>query len=160
MGDTGSMFLGLTVAAIAMSESYGQANPLAVLNPLLILSVPLFELAFVTIVRMVKGASIFRGSPDHIPLRLRKAGWSVRRIILSAYAISIVMGGLATLNRFLPRWSSLVLLAGSAAFFVMAGLLLARIQVEKSKEECLSDTVHPSNGAGNTISYHIGIWSV
>jgi UDP-GlcNAc:undecaprenyl-phosphate GlcNAc-1-phosphate transferase len=130
LGDTGSMFLGLTVAALAMSESYAEINALAVLSPLLILSFPLFELTFVTLVRFFKGASIFQGSPDHIAIRLRNRGWSDWKIILWAYGLSIVMGGLATVNRFLPRTPSILLLATSGVFFLVCGVLLARIGVK------------------------------
>lgn len=111
MGDTGSLFLGLLLAALAITPSYSAENPLAVLNPLLILYLPCFEMTFTTGVRLLKGMHPFEGSPDHPCIRLKKAGWPVPRILLSIYVLELVTGALALWNMSLSVPVSIALFA-------------------------------------------------
>jgi UDP-GlcNAc:undecaprenyl-phosphate GlcNAc-1-phosphate transferase len=126
MGDAGSMFLGFMLAALSMAVRHADTNPLAVLNPLLLLAVPLFDMAFVTVVRLVKGLSPFRGSPDHVALRLRRRGLSVKETVSLAYAVAAVMGAAAMLNMELEWGQSLRLYVVVGAFLLGAAMLLAR----------------------------------
>lgn len=95
LGDAGSLFVGFTLGALAMNGSYTARNPVGLLAPVLILGVPLFDLAFVMVVRRLRGLSPFRGSPDHFALRLRGRGLSVRGTVAVAYAAGVALGGVA-----------------------------------------------------------------
>lgn len=92
LGDSGSLFIGLVLAALAMNGGYTKSNWLAMLTPVILFGVPLFDLAFVSIVRWEQGLSPFRGSPDHFALRLRRAGLSVKQTVGIAYAAGILLG--------------------------------------------------------------------
>ena len=92
LGDSGSLFIGITLAALAMNGHYTVDNWVAMLTPVIILGVPLFDLAFVSIVRLEKGMSPFRGSPDHFAIRMRHAGISVRKTVALAYAAALLLG--------------------------------------------------------------------
>lgn len=103
MGDTGSLFVGFLLGSLSMVVSYSHKNTLAIAAPLVLLSVPIFDTVFVAWHRARKGIPFFRGSPDHFAMRLRHAGWSVRRIVLTTYAVAVVLGGLTLLVVFGPR---------------------------------------------------------
>ena len=45
--------------------------------------------------RLARGASPFRGSPDHFPLRLRRLGLTVPQVVLVCGVASGVLGVLA-----------------------------------------------------------------
>ena len=92
LGDAGSLSIGLTLGALAMSGSYTSRNPVALLAPVIILGVPLFDLVFVMVVRWIHGLSPFRGSPDHFALRLRRRGFGVRATVLWTYAAGAALG--------------------------------------------------------------------
>ena len=47
LGDAGSLFIGFMLAALSMNAGYTRANLLAVISPVLILGIPLFDLALV-----------------------------------------------------------------------------------------------------------------
>jgi UDP-GlcNAc:undecaprenyl-phosphate GlcNAc-1-phosphate transferase len=114
LGDSGSLFLGLMLGALTLTASYTAHNHLGFVSPLWLLGLPLFDTAFVSAVRIARGASPFRGSPDHFPLRLRRRGWSVRRVAISCWAAAAVLGGIALVNtRFHDPTSTLALLAGT-----------------------------------------------
>ncbi|GAK52111.1 putative Phospho-N-acetylmuramoyl-pentapeptide-transferase [Candidatus Moduliflexus flocculans] len=97
LGDTGSMFIGLMLGALAMIGEYTEQTSLGVVAPILILGVPIFDMLFVMILRYRKGISMFLGSKDHYALRCRKAGFSVKQIALMSYAATMVFGGCALL---------------------------------------------------------------
>jgi UDP-GlcNAc:undecaprenyl-phosphate GlcNAc-1-phosphate transferase len=85
MGDAGSLFLGFTLAAIAINEGYSSRNLVAVFSPVLMLALPIFDMLLMTVIRLRKGIPPWRGSPDHIPLRLRALGFSKTATVLILY---------------------------------------------------------------------------
>lgn len=129
MGDTGSMFLGLTLGALAMIGDYTATNRLAFFNPLLIFGVPIFDTVYVMILRMLHGHSPFLGSKDHYAVRLKQRGWTVRRIVLVSYFIAAMIGCFAILNMFMNRDSSIILYSCALLFFVVTGLWLSRVKI-------------------------------
>ncbi|MFC1591198.1 hypothetical protein ACFL43_01605 [Thermodesulfobacteriota bacterium] len=92
MGDCGSMFLGFTLAALSISGTWKHASSLFVtlLLPVLLLSIPIFDTAFVTFTRKLRGQPISQGGKDHISHRLVALGFSERKTVLILYAVSAV----------------------------------------------------------------------
>jgi len=76
LGDAGSHLLGFCLAGATvhtvMTHGLWPGGAVAVTAG----GVPLFELVFITVVRVRKGLPWWRGSPDHFSLRLQAAGWS------------------------------------------------------------------------------------
>lgn len=95
LGDTGSMFIGLMLGSLAMIGQYSHTNDFGFVAPILILGVPIFDMLFVMFLRQRKGISMFLGSKDHFALRCRQAGFSVKQIVLSSYAATLILGGVA-----------------------------------------------------------------
>jgi len=129
MGDTGSMFLGLTLGTLAILGNYTAKNQLAYFNPLLIFGVAIFDTIFVMLLRAMKGRSMFLGSKDHFAVRLRIAGWSITRIVLLSYLVALCLGGLALYNMYLPKEASIVLYSSISVFFILLGWRLSKIKV-------------------------------
>jgi len=92
LGDTGSLFIGLNLGALAMIGRYTERTGLGILVPLVILGVPIFDTLFVMYIRYRRGVSMFLGSPDHVALRLRRWRLSVRQTVALSYAIAAVLG--------------------------------------------------------------------
>jgi len=95
MGDTGSLAIGFILATVAMGTSYTKINPVAIIAPLFVLAVPVFETTFVSIIRMKNGKNPFLGSKDHFPLRLERAGFSRPKILAFIYCMALLFGILA-----------------------------------------------------------------
>ena len=91
MGDSGALFLGFILAGIAMGHGYTQVNVVALCAPLFILGIPLYDTALVMVLRFLKGRSMFRGSNDHLALRLRVLGFTVKQAVHSLWAISFIL---------------------------------------------------------------------
>jgi UDP-GlcNAc:undecaprenyl-phosphate GlcNAc-1-phosphate transferase len=132
LGDCGSLFIGLTLGALAMVMDYTAHNPLGFLAPLYILAVPVIDTVYVTILRIRAGRKIYHGSPDHFPLRMRRRfdGWTAGTVVMS-YAVAVIFGALGLVILFLDPTSTLILTAVVGT--VVVGLLawLAVVPMEK-----------------------------
>ena len=121
LGDAGSMFIGLMLGALAMTGKYSSnGNPLGYIGPILILGVPIFDTAFVMLMRSWRGISPFLGSPDHFALRLKKRGWSVRQIVLFSWSAGAFLGMIAIWNIFLEPYTSVLVILWCNLLFLLS----------------------------------------
>jgi len=130
LGDGGSHVLGFLAAILSLGLF--SRGPVGVLQALLILAVPLFELVFLTGVRIGKGIPWWRGSPDHFALRLQAAGLSRIQSDTIAWVAAAGLGALALALPELPvalRAAAGVLLVSTGA---VATLQLLRFEVTPS----------------------------
>ncbi len=131
LGDCGSLFIGLTLGALAMVMDYTRSNPLGFLAPLFILALPIVDTAYVTVLRLRAGRKIYHGSPDHFPLRLRRRlGGSTRAAVLVSYGAAVVLGGLGLLLLFVDARTTLWIVGGSGTAVLAALVWLARLPME------------------------------
>lgn len=127
LGDAGSMLLGLTLGALAMMGKYSDRNPLGYFAPLLILGVPLFDTAYVMVIRWRRGIPVIQGSPDHFALRLRRAGLSVNKTVNCSYAAGVVLGLAGIVCMLVPAPAgALAVFCSAAAVLAAAGFLLMK----------------------------------
>lgn len=146
MGDAGALFLGLMVGALAMIGKYPGSHSVALITPVLILGVPIFDTLFVMYIRFLRGLPILMGSPDHMAIRLRHWGMTVPQVVLVNYAACAVMGivGLAVMSVDEP--TALVLTGLALAGFVAVTLLLQRVEVRRPPAPALREAVAPQGG--------------
>ncbi|MEB3223932.1 MAG: MraY family glycosyltransferase [Candidatus Sericytochromatia bacterium] len=95
MGDSGSLFLGFTLAAISVVGLLKVAATAAVLVPVLILGVPIFDTAFAIVRRALQRRPIFSPDRGHLHHRLLGLGFSQRRAVVVIYAFCLLLGGTA-----------------------------------------------------------------
>jgi len=97
MGDSGSMFLGYSLAVISISGTSRHLSNflITMIIPVLILSVPIFDTLFVMIGRKLQGRGIFIGGKDHTSHRLVTLGLSPRKTVLLLYLLSFAFGLIA-----------------------------------------------------------------
>jgi UDP-GlcNAc:undecaprenyl-phosphate/decaprenyl-phosphate GlcNAc-1-phosphate transferase len=134
MGDSGSMLLGMILAA-AMVSGVGRTDAptnsdLAALAipvgiPLLVLAVPLVDVFLAIVRRMRRGRPVTRPDKQHIHHRLLEIGHSHRQAVLLMYLWSGLIAGSALLITFVrSRSLALWLIVGVVA--ALAGSTLAR----------------------------------
>jgi UDP-GlcNAc:undecaprenyl-phosphate GlcNAc-1-phosphate transferase len=129
MGDAGSMFIGLMLAALSMNGNYTKVNNIAALAPLLILGVPIFDTLFVSYLRLLRGMSIFRGSRDHFPLRLRKWKLSIVQTVIVSYVVTFLLGGVALLIMKSSSQNAAISIVITLAFLVGVAFWLKQIDM-------------------------------
>lgn len=130
MGDAGSQFLGFLLAAAALLHTASGATNvgLALLGPLVVLAVPIFDTALVAASRGLAGRSISQGGRDHTSHRLAALGLSDRGAVLILYGVALLLAGLGVLAE---SFVSLMfpLLALAAIALVLFGAFLHEVNV-------------------------------
>jgi UDP-GlcNAc:undecaprenyl-phosphate/decaprenyl-phosphate GlcNAc-1-phosphate transferase len=116
LGDTGSLFVGLMLAALSMNGAYTRVSILGVIAPIVMLGVPIFDMLLVMYIRFRRGIPIMRGSPDHFALRLRKWHLTVGQTVLLSYAAATAFGIIALI--LIQVGSLMVGLIASVVLFV------------------------------------------
>ena len=124
MGDTGSMTLGLLLAAGTITLS-GQIDPnavtggtlfpwlLPVLLPVAVMAIPLMDLLLAVIRRTRAGRNPFAPDKQHLHHRLLEMGHSQVRAVLLMYAWTALIAGTAVAIAFVPLvWAAVGFLVG------------------------------------------------
>jgi UDP-GlcNAc:undecaprenyl-phosphate GlcNAc-1-phosphate transferase len=126
MGDSGSMFLGLLLAASAITLT-GQIDPNAIsaekLGPTLlplalpfaVLAIPLIDLFSSIIRRLRAGQSPFSADKEHLHHRIMRAGNSQMRTAAILYLWTATIAFPVVVSAFAPLWASAI----------VAGLMLS-----------------------------------
>src|SRR5918999_37207 len=102
MGDSGSLLLGFTLAAVAVEGALKTAATVALFFPLLVLAIPILDTSFVVAKRLKYGRPLHEPTPWHLYHRFRDIGFSQSRAALYFYAWGAVLAGAALATRFVP----------------------------------------------------------
>ncbi len=130
MGDSGSMVIGLLLAASSITltgrldpASYSGLNLFPTLLPLLlpfaVLAVPFLDLVLAVVRRTRARRSPFAADKQHLHHRLLEIGHSHRRAVLIMYGWTALLAYLAVGLAFLPTWLALALAAVAFAALVV-----------------------------------------
>jgi UDP-GlcNAc:undecaprenyl-phosphate GlcNAc-1-phosphate transferase len=102
MGDAGALMLGLLLGCVAVQGSVKTNAILALVFPLLVLTVPFLDTTFVVLKRMKYRRPVYSADRWHLHHRLSNIGFSQRRTVLYLYAWTLIQAGLALALRFVP----------------------------------------------------------
>jgi UDP-GlcNAc:undecaprenyl-phosphate GlcNAc-1-phosphate transferase len=103
MGDAGSLFLGLTLAALTVTiggPAHDRSRVLSVVvAPMLVLLIPIFDTTLVTILRLLSGRPLSQGGRDHSSHRLVAIGLPEKSAVRVLWALAAAGGVIAFLVR-------------------------------------------------------------
>ena len=97
MGDTGSMFLGFVVAAIAISLTQDGVHPVPPWIPIIALGVPIIDTLWAIVRRTARREPFFVADTGHVHHQLLRLGLSQRDAMLILTAVSAGFAVLAVL---------------------------------------------------------------
>lgn len=100
LGDSGSHLVGYLLAVLAILLHFytpHQPRRWAVVLPLLVLFVPLADMAWVVVLRWQKGQPFYVGDTNHVSHRLVQRGLSRTQAVLVIWLVAAILGGLACL---------------------------------------------------------------
>jgi UDP-GlcNAc:undecaprenyl-phosphate/decaprenyl-phosphate GlcNAc-1-phosphate transferase len=119
MGDTGSHFLGLVMAAASLLESRKGTATVILLFPLVAMGLPIADSVLAFIRRLLRGTPVFRADSEHIHHRLLRLGLSPRNALFVLWYLCIYLGVMAVVLAAMPReyaWMVAALLALGLVF--------------------------------------------
>ena len=102
MGDSGSMLLGFTLAAVAIEGTLKTAATVALFFPLFVLAVPILDTSFVVARRLRRGERVFAPDQSHLHHRFIRRGFSQRETVLYLWTWCAILAGAALATRFVP----------------------------------------------------------
>jgi UDP-GlcNAc:undecaprenyl-phosphate GlcNAc-1-phosphate transferase len=129
MGDAGSLFLGVMLAALGMLLDFPLGTFAGAVIPILVLTVPVLDTALVVIARIKHGISPFQGGKDHTSHRLVAVGLPVPIAVGLIAIASLAHGWVALLVFRIDPISGLLLVILTALFDLLFFALLAKIPV-------------------------------
>lgn len=119
MGDAGSYFVGFLIAVTMLMATYagggispdgGAMRPHAVLTPLCVMAVPLYDMATVLWIRVREGRSPFVGDRSHFSHRLVELGMTRTGAVLTIYLVTGTCGLAAILLAHVATWQAVVVI--------------------------------------------------
>jgi UDP-GlcNAc:undecaprenyl-phosphate GlcNAc-1-phosphate transferase len=120
MGDTGSMFLGLSLAVASIGSSQKNATVVALLGPTLALGLPIGDTVLRVMRRVILRKPWFPADRKHVHHRLLDLGLSHRNATLVLYAAGLAFAVAALAIALGNRWMAL-----GVSFFVAGCVIFA-----------------------------------
>ncbi|MDX1358488.1 MAG: MraY family glycosyltransferase [Clostridia bacterium] len=98
MGETGSAFIGFTLAVVSMQGTLKSYTALSIFIPVVAFGLPLIDSVIAFVRRTIKGQPFYKGDRQHIHHKLTDdLGFSQRTTVLILYAASIVLGTMSVI---------------------------------------------------------------
>lgn len=130
MGDTGSNFLGFTLSTISIIGMAKGYTLIAIVAPIIVLGVPVFDMIFVICRRLMKHQKITSPDKRHVHHRLLKLGFSQRQAVLILYTLTCVFGIVAI--TIVSGWVKQgILCAGIVVLLWLSGYVYNGIRAKK-----------------------------
>lgn len=134
MGDGGSLFLGFTLACLAVLGNWrGPIVQAGVIIPLLVLAYPIFDTTLVVLLRLRERRSPVAGGRDHSSHRLVRLGLGRVEAVLLIYLFCLSHALTALLVSSVTFRLSLLALAGSASVLFIFGMVLRKAPAWKAE---------------------------
>lgn len=140
MGDGGSLVIGLLLAVISIRTTYsvlpaeGIVSPqggtpvepgawFGVLMPLMVMAIPLYDFVSVTLVRLAKGQSPFKGDHNHFSHRLVRRGLSRRAAVIVIWLCTLATGLCGVMLSTLAGWQAIIVAVQTIAVLVILAMM-------------------------------------
>lgn len=137
MGDIGSNSLGFILATVSMIGMAKTYTFMAIILPVVVLGLPIFDTLFAIFRRILHHKSIMEADRGHLHHKLIDAGLSQRQAVLTLYAVTAVLGILAVVILESNLWKVVILAAILAVLSVLGSknLISGRKPMQNKKDE-------------------------
>ncbi len=131
LGSSGSILIGYILSTLVLLQSYGTSfgvgNPLPIVMPVLILSVPVLDTLSVMFIRLRNNQPIMKGDKNHIHHRLVSLRFTEVEAVVIIWALTFAIGINATLLYKSNMLESIIILLQAIAIYcVFIGIIIVR----------------------------------
>jgi UDP-GlcNAc:undecaprenyl-phosphate/decaprenyl-phosphate GlcNAc-1-phosphate transferase len=121
LGDSGSLFIGFVLSALALEGAQKAPTIVAVAIPVVSFGLPILETSLSIVRRLISGRPVFTADREHIHHKLLQHGMTHRQVVILLYGVS---AGFAMLSLFLlwPTGSSLGLVLAVLGIGIWIGV--------------------------------------
>jgi UDP-GlcNAc:undecaprenyl-phosphate GlcNAc-1-phosphate transferase len=138
MGDAGSNFLGFLLGSMTVVGSFATpaSSAYAVVAPLLVMAVPLYDTTSVILIRLKEGRSPFQGDRRHFSHRLVARGLSPKHAVWTIDLVTLAGGLGALLLHRLDGLGCVIVLSQTACLLgVIAILEFSAVSADRGNED-------------------------
>jgi UDP-GlcNAc:undecaprenyl-phosphate/decaprenyl-phosphate GlcNAc-1-phosphate transferase len=121
LGDSGSLFIGFLLSALALEGAQKAPTIVAVAIPVVSFGLPILETSLSVLRRLISGRPVFTADREHIHHKLMQHGMTHRQVVILLYGVSAIF---ALLSLFLlwPTGSSLGLVLAVLGIGIWIGV--------------------------------------
>lgn len=121
LGDSGSLFIGFLLSALALKGAQKAPTIVAIAIPVVSFGLPILETALSIVRRLISGRPVFTADREHIHHKLLQHGMTHRQVVILLYGVSAIF---ALLSLFLlwPTGSSLGLVLAVLGIGIWIGV--------------------------------------
>jgi UDP-GlcNAc:undecaprenyl-phosphate GlcNAc-1-phosphate transferase len=142
IGDTGSNFMGFSLAIISILGVAKTYTALVLIAPIIILGMPIFDTLFTIFRRLIKGKSlkaVFKPDKGHLHHKLVAKGYTQKQAVLIMYGITATLGMFAVILLESGIWKAisfaLLIIAIAAIGYKDMSRLLSDGEENKNKKQ-------------------------
>lgn len=138
IGDTGSNFLGFSLAIISILGVAKTYTAIVLIAPLIVLALPVFDTIFAIIRRLIKGKSIkaiLSADKGHLHHRIMNKGYTQKQAVLILYGISASFGMFAVILLESGIWKALSFLLMIIAFIAIGYKDILKLRNEEDDSD-------------------------
>lgn len=130
MGDSGSLFLGFSIAVLAILLTQGKTGTINPIVPFVILGIPIFDTMRVLILRILNNRPPFAPDKTHLHHLMIRSGMPLNRVVKTIWLLSALMSFLAFVLYNSPSWLILLVLC---IVFTLIGIFIENLQIIKAR---------------------------
>jgi UDP-N-acetylmuramyl pentapeptide phosphotransferase/UDP-N-acetylglucosamine-1-phosphate transferase len=99
LGDSGSLFIGFVLSALALEGAQKAPTIVAVAIPVVSFGLPILETSLSVIRRLISGRPVFTADREHIHHKLLQHGMTHRQVVILLYGVSAIFAMLSLYQR-------------------------------------------------------------
>lgn len=130
MGDSGSLFLGYSIAILSLLGLYKSVTLFSFIVPIILLGVPVFDTTFAIIRRLVNKQPVMAPDKSHLHHRLLSLGLSHRKTVLAIYGLAIIFSVSAILLTEATMWGTILIIIGLLVIIELIAEFIGIVHVD------------------------------
>ena len=144
IGDTGSNFMGFSLAIISILGVAKTYTAIVLIAPIIVLALPIFDTLFAIVRRVVKGKSIkavLKPDKGHLHHRLMQRGYTQKQAVLIMYGITAILGMFAIILLESGIWKALSFALLIVAITAIGYKDIVRVMSDKLEKEIETEEI-------------------
>jgi UDP-GlcNAc:undecaprenyl-phosphate/decaprenyl-phosphate GlcNAc-1-phosphate transferase len=132
MGDSGSLFLGFTIASASVLCVAKTETMVGLALPILALGIPIFDTLFSMLRRFLERRSMFAPDRSHFHHRLLALGFKQRHAVITAYIVTLLVTGLGMLMLLTRNAQTVIVFVCILLLLVLAFRIVGSVRLSET----------------------------
>ena len=132
MGDSGSLFLGFTIASASVLSTMKTETIVGLALPVLALGIPIFDTLFSMLRRFLERRSLFAPDRSHFHHRLLALGLHQRHVVITAYVVTLLATGLGMFMLVTRNGQTIIVFICTMLLFVLVFQVVGSVRLRET----------------------------